>query len=57
MGGFIAESVGVQYDFYVVVAICGIIFMRESNAPVIQLRREKNVIGSRKGSYNTPPLL
>ncbi|KAG2361225.1 major facilitator superfamily domain-containing protein [Suillus spraguei] len=47
MGGFIAESVGIQYDFYVVTAICGIAavlgipFMRESYAPVIRLHREK----------------
>ncbi|KAG2367887.1 major facilitator superfamily domain-containing protein [Suillus spraguei] len=47
MGGFIAESVGIQYDFYVVTAICGIAavlgipFMRESYAPVIRLRRKK----------------
>ncbi|KAG1897547.1 multidrug resistance protein 4 [Suillus fuscotomentosus] len=47
MGGFIAESVGIQNVFYVVVAICGvaavlgILLMRESYAPVIQLRRAK----------------
>ncbi|KAG2361223.1 multidrug resistance protein 4 [Suillus spraguei] len=47
MGGFIAESVGIQNVFYVVVGVCGvaavlgIFFMRESYAPVIRLRREK----------------
>lgn len=47
MGGFIAESVGIQNVFYVIVAICGvaavlgILLMRESYAPVIQLRRAK----------------
>ncbi|KAG2124939.1 major facilitator superfamily domain-containing protein [Suillus cothurnatus] len=46
MGGFMAESVGIQYDFYIVIAICGIAavlgipFMKESYAPVIRRRRE-----------------
>jgi MFS family permease len=46
MGGFMAESVGIQYDFYIVIAICGIAavlgipFMKESYAPVIRHRRE-----------------
>ncbi|KAG2146605.1 major facilitator superfamily domain-containing protein [Suillus bovinus] len=47
IGGFIVESVGTRYDFYVVVAICGVAavigipFLRESYAPIIRLRREK----------------
>ncbi|KAG2132064.1 major facilitator superfamily domain-containing protein [Suillus clintonianus] len=47
MGGFIAESIGIKYDFYVVVAMCaiaavlGIPLLRESYAPVIRLRRGK----------------
>lgn len=47
IGGFIAESLGIQYDFYVVAAICGvaavigIAFLKESYAPVIRLRRGK----------------
>ncbi|KAG2074476.1 multidrug resistance protein 4 [Suillus decipiens] len=47
MGGFITESVGIQYDFYVVAAICGVAavlavpFLRETYAPVIRLRRHR----------------
>jgi hypothetical protein len=44
MGGFIAESVGVLYVFYVIAAISGVAaiigipFMKETYAPVIRLR-------------------
>lgn len=44
MGGFIAESVGIQYVFYVIVALCGIAailaipLFRETYAPVIRKR-------------------
>ncbi|KAG1753909.1 major facilitator superfamily domain-containing protein [Suillus paluster] len=47
MGGFISESVGIQYVFYVVIVICGVAAMlgipllRESYAPVIKLRLDK----------------
>ncbi|KAG2056689.1 MFS general substrate transporter [Suillus hirtellus] len=45
--GFVAESLGIQYEFYVVAAICGvaavinIAFLKESYAPVIRLRHDK----------------
>jgi hypothetical protein len=44
MGGFIAESAGVQYVFYVIAAISGVAailgipLMRETYAPVIRFR-------------------
>lgn len=44
MGGFISETVGIQYVFYVIVALCGVasIFaiplLRETYAPVIRRR-------------------
>jgi len=47
IGGFIAESVGEFYVFYVIVAISGVAavlgisFLRETYAPVIMLRRDK----------------
>ncbi|KAG2093738.1 major facilitator superfamily domain-containing protein [Suillus discolor] len=59
MGGFITESIGIQYNFYVV-AICGIaaipgiIFMRESNAPVIRLRHEKTSLDLEKAATTHP---
>ncbi|KAG1850204.1 multidrug resistance protein 4 [Suillus subalutaceus] len=59
VGGFMAESVGIQYDFYFVIAICGIAavlgipFMRESYALVIRIRREKDGYGSQKGVRRT----
>jgi hypothetical protein len=48
MGGFMAESVSIQYDFYIIIAICGIIitmvlsipFMKVSYAPVIRHHHE-----------------
>ncbi|KAG2337071.1 MFS general substrate transporter [Suillus weaverae] len=62
MGGFMAEAVGIQYDFYIVVAICGIAavlgipFMRESYAPVIRLRREKMTTNLEKAPASHPAL-
>ncbi|KAG1772835.1 multidrug resistance protein 4 [Suillus placidus] len=62
MGGFMAEAVGVQYDFYIVAAICGIAavlgipFMRESYAPVIRLRREKMTTNLEKAPARHPAL-
>lgn len=44
MGGFISQAIGVQYVFYVIVALCGatsilaIPFLRETYAPVIRRR-------------------
>jgi MFS family permease len=60
MGGFIAESLGIQDVFYVVVGICGaaaipgILFMRESYAPVIQLRRDKNSLDPERAATIHP---
>jgi hypothetical protein len=62
MGGFIAESVGIQYDFYVVAAVCGaaallgIPFLRESYAPVIRLRRQKMTRDLEKAAGRDPLL-
>ncbi|KAG1850207.1 major facilitator superfamily domain-containing protein [Suillus subalutaceus] len=62
MGGFMAESVGIQYDFYIVIAISGIaavlgiLFMRESYAPVIRLRREKMAMDLEKVPAGHPAL-
>jgi MFS family permease len=62
IGGFLAESVGIQYDFYIVVAICGIAaalgipFMRESYAPVIRLRRENMAADLEKATVGDPTL-
>lgn len=44
MGGFISQTVGIQYVFYVITALCGVasIFaiplLRETYAPVIRRR-------------------
>ncbi|KAG1741290.1 multidrug resistance protein 4 [Suillus lakei] len=62
MGGFIAESVGIEYDFYVVVAMCGVVamlgipLMRESYAPVIRLRRQKIATDLEKAAAEHPAL-
>ncbi|KAJ8597731.1 multidrug resistance protein 4 [Rhizopogon salebrosus TDB-379] len=62
MGGFIAESVGIQYDFYVIVGLCGaaaifgIPLLRETYAPVIKLRRDKVALDSEKGTAELPSL-
>jgi hypothetical protein len=62
MGGFIAETVGVQYDFYVVAALCGVAaligipLLRESYAPIIRLRRQKTTRGLEKTDEGHPDL-
>ena len=44
MGGFIAQTIGVQYVFYVIVGLCGVAsilaipLLRETYAPVIRRR-------------------
>lgn len=44
MGGFIAQTIGIEYVFYVIVALCGIAsilaipLFRETYAPVIRGR-------------------
>ena len=44
MGGFITQTIGIQYVFYVIVALCGaasilaIPLLRETYAPVIRRR-------------------
>ncbi|KAG1817711.1 multidrug resistance protein 4 [Suillus subaureus] len=62
IGGFIAELAGIQYDFYVVVAMCGVAavigipFLRESYAPVIRLRRQKMTRDVEKPTEKYPVL-
>jgi hypothetical protein len=62
MGGFIAESVGIQYVFYVVsaitgvAAIIGIPFLRETYAPVIRLRLDKMTLDPEKTTVGHPTL-
>ncbi|KAG2066879.1 multidrug resistance protein 4 [Suillus decipiens] len=54
VGGFIVESVGLQYVFYVVVAMCGIAamigipFLRETYAPVIRHRLDNMALDPEK---------
>lgn len=54
MGGFIAESVGIQYVFYVVIAITGVAaiigipLLRETYAPVIRLRLDNMTLDPEK---------
>ncbi|KAG2038280.1 multidrug resistance protein 4 [Suillus americanus] len=60
MGGFIAELIGIQDVFYVVVAMCGaaavpgILLMRESYAPVIRLRRDKKSLDPERAAKIHP---
>ncbi|OJA18265.1 hypothetical protein AZE42_05821 [Rhizopogon vesiculosus] len=62
MGGFIAESVGVQYVFYVIIAICGVAavlgipLLRETYAPVIRLRRDKIRLDPENSATEHPTL-
>lgn len=48
MGGFITQSIGIQYVFYLIVGLCGLSsiiavpLLRETYAPVIRLRRAKS---------------
>ncbi|EGO01812.1 hypothetical protein SERLA73DRAFT_177339 [Serpula lacrymans var. lacrymans S7.3] len=47
-GGFIAQYIGIQYVFYIIVGLCGVAsavaipFLKETYAPVIRLRRMNN---------------
>jgi hypothetical protein len=60
MGGFIAESVGIQYVFYVIVSICGVAavlgisLLRETYAPVIRRRRDKIALDPEKSAVGHP---
>ncbi|KAG1730841.1 multidrug resistance protein 4 [Suillus paluster] len=60
IGGFIAESVGIQYVFYLIAAICGVAavlgmpILRETYAPVIRLRRDKMVLNAEKATTVYP---
>lgn len=62
MGGFITESVGVQYVFYVVIsisgvaAVFGILLLRETYAPVIRLHRDKVAQDPEKSAAEHPAL-
>ncbi|KAG1728397.1 major facilitator superfamily domain-containing protein, partial [Suillus paluster] len=62
IGGFIAELVGVEYVFYVIVAISGVAEMlgipllRESYAPVIRLRRDTMTLDPEKLATGHPAL-
>jgi len=56
MGGFIAESVGIQYVFYLIVALCGVAsvfgipLLRETYAPIIKLRLDKVILDPEKAA-------
>ncbi|KAG1872587.1 multidrug resistance protein 4 [Suillus tomentosus] len=62
IGGFIAESVGVQYVFYVIAAISGVAailgipLMRETYVPVIRFRLNAMVLDPEKTSVGHPVL-
>lgn len=62
MGGFITESVGLPYVFYVVVAMCGVAavigipFLRETYAPVIRLRLDNMALDPEKTTVGHPAL-
>ncbi|KAG2156043.1 major facilitator superfamily domain-containing protein [Suillus clintonianus] len=62
MGGFIAESVGVHYVFYVIVAISGVAailgipLMRETYAPLIRLHLDKTVLDPERAIVGHPAL-
>jgi MFS family permease len=62
MGGFIAESVGVLYVFYVIAAISGVAaiigipLMRETYAPVIRLRLNDMALDPEKIAVGRPVL-
>lgn len=62
MGGFIAQSVGIEYVFYVIVALCGaaavlaIPLLRETYAPVIRLRRDQRSGDPEKAAQTHPHL-
>lgn len=56
MGGFIAESVGIQYVFYLIVALCGVAsalgipLLSETYAPIIKLRLGKVILDPEKAA-------
>ncbi|KAG0709504.1 multidrug resistance protein 4 [Suillus ampliporus] len=62
IGGFIAELVGIEYVFYVVVAISGVAailgipLLRETYAPVIRLRRDNMASDPEKLATGRPAL-
>jgi len=62
MGGFIAESVGIQYIFYLiaglsgVAAVLGISLLRETYVPIIRLRHDKVAPDSEKVMAEHPSL-
>jgi hypothetical protein len=62
MGGFIAESIGVQHVFYVIIAISGVAAMigipllRETYAPVIRLRLNNMGLDPEKTTAGHPAL-
>ncbi|KAG1806827.1 multidrug resistance protein 4 [Suillus plorans] len=62
IGGFIAESVGVQYVFYVIAAISGVAailgvpLMRETYVPVIRFRLNAMALDPEKTSVGHPVL-
>lgn len=60
MGGFIAQSIGIQYVFYLVAGLCGFLsvfaipLLRETYAPVIRLRRAKSFSDLEKAAVADP---
>ena len=57
MGGFIIESIGIQYVFYLIAGLCGlssvvaIPLLRETYAPIIRLRRAKLTRDPEKATF------
>ena len=55
MGGFITQSIGIQYVFYLIVGLCGLAsiiaipLLRETYAPVIRRRLHAQNAGLEKG--------
>ncbi|KAG2360101.1 major facilitator superfamily domain-containing protein [Suillus spraguei] len=62
MGRFITESISIQYDFYIVAAICGatavlgIPFLREFHSPVIRFHRQRMMRDLEKAAGRHPAL-
>jgi len=63
MGGFITETIGIQYVFYLTAGLCGIAallgipFLRETYAPVIRLRLHKVSSDPEKAATEHPALV
>ena len=63
MGGFIAQSIGIQYVFYLVAglsgiaAVIGIPLLRETYAPVIVIRRGKMALDLEEAAAKHPSLV